>query len=169
MELSAWLRQQIAVNGGVLHVRQVDGTEIEVNLDDIAVAEELDRRLAGITFWPRLVVDSHGAVESLSATRADSDAATESGQQSNVAASQMVVEICLERRRPGRPLSADFGRVAEEIIAGINSGEWTLEWLETEATQDWVKAQYGCSHGLFESVLEIITGRKQLQVILNYR
>lgn len=147
MQLSAWLREQIAVNGGVLHVCR-DGVEVLVDLEEIA--GELDRRLVGLSYSPRIIATSHSAVETLSIAQANDGAAAEMLRQSCITVAHAVVELGKGDKR-GRP-SIPRAKIMDQMTAGINAEKYTWEQLQG-ASQRWIKDEFGCHHNTYWKAL----------------
>jgi hypothetical protein len=152
MQLSAWLRHQIVINGGALHAYR-DGVEILVNLEEIA--GELDRRLAGLSYSPRIIVSAGAPAETLSSTAsAKGSAAAEILQQSCLTVAHVGIESRKGDNR-GRP-SKIRAKVMDQMIDGLNTGKYTQEQLAT-ATQEWIKAEFKCHHDTYRDALAEIS------------
>lgn len=147
MDLSAWLRQQIAMNNAVLY-RNVGGIDVPVTLDEAGA--ELDRRLAGLSYAPRIISSSRVGVETLAAARAASVTAAETQRQSGATMTRAVIESEKGDKR-GRP-STKCAKVMNQMIAGINAEKYTWEQLQG-ASQRWIKGEFDCHHNTYWKAL----------------
>jgi hypothetical protein len=154
VELSAWLRQQIAINGGIVHVRR-HGAEEPIGAEELA--SELDRRLDGLTFHVRLIVDSRSPVEALGFVQSDISSGMESLQQMIPVESKALIEVRQARGR-GRPSTA-VSRVINEIMAGVRAGTWTMGDLDA-AKQSYIEERFRCHHRTFKRALALIAGKR---------
>jgi hypothetical protein len=155
VELSAWLRQQIAINGGTVHVRR-DGAEEPIGAEELV--EELARRLDGLTFHVRLIVDSRSPVEALGFVQSDISSGMESLQQMIPVESKALIEVRQARGR-GRPSTAVSSRVINEVMAGLSAGTWTMGDLYA-AKQSYIEERFRCHHRTFKRALALIAGKR---------
>jgi hypothetical protein len=148
VELSAWLRQQITINGGTVHVRR-DGAEEPIGAEELV--DELARRLDGLTFHMRLIVDSHSQVEALGFVQSHILSGVE-----RLAPNHAEIDAPIETRLKRRgPKSEKLSKVLNEMMARLRAGKCTLEGLRGYS-QAKIRRRFGCSHQTFEAALALI-------------